>query len=121
MNIRIPILEVIRTKIRNFKSKGNPICHLVPIPIRVGILNSFFLSTLLILGIGLPPPDLAAQVSQTAIYEHPHKSSDHEFIVIPMGEQGIALIRDTDKYEGNKKSWEVIIVDSTLNESWTTK
>jgi hypothetical protein len=73
------------------------------------------------LGIVHFPPDLTAQVSQTAIYEHPHKSSDHEFIVISMGEQGIALIRDTDKFEGNKKSWEVIIVDSTLNESWATK
>lgn len=65
--------------------------------------------------------NLCAQISQPAIYEHPHKSSDHEFIVISMGEQGIALIRDTDKFADNKKSWEVIIVDSTLNESWTTK
>jgi hypothetical protein len=65
--------------------------------------------------------NLFCQISQPAIYERLHKNGDHEFIVISMGDQGLALIRDTEKFEDNKKSWEAIFVDSTLNESWTTK
>jgi hypothetical protein len=65
--------------------------------------------------------NLFGQITQPSIYEHPHKGSDHEFIVISMGDQGLAMIRDTEKFEDNKKSWEAIFLDSTLNESWTTK
>ena len=65
--------------------------------------------------------NLIAQITQPAQYEHPHKGSDHSFIVISMGEKGIALIRDTEKFENSKKSWEIILVDSALHESWNTK
>jgi|GEM_PF-283539 len=69
----------------------------------------------------LAPLSPNAQITQPALYERPHKGSDHAYIVISMGEKGIALIRDTDKFEGKNKSWEVIFLDSTLTESWTTK
>jgi hypothetical protein len=62
-----------------------------------------------------------AQISQPAQYEREHKGSDHEFIVISMNETGIALVRDTEKFEDGKKSWEVIILDTLLNETWSTK
>ncbi|GHN00855.1 hypothetical protein WSM22_23440 [Cytophagales bacterium WSM2-2] len=65
--------------------------------------------------------DLFAQLSQPARYEHEHKGSDHEFILIPMGEKGIALVRDTEKYEDGKKTWEVILLDSALQEKFNSK
>src|SRR5690349_11922322 len=60
-------------------------------------------------------------LSQPTIYERSHKDSDRSFLVISLGDQGLALIRDTEKFEGNKKIWEAIFLDSALNESWTTK
>jgi len=65
--------------------------------------------------------NLTAQFTQPAIYERSHKESDRTFLVVSMGDKGIALIRDTEKFEGNKKNWEIIFVDSALNESWATK
>ncbi len=65
--------------------------------------------------------DLRAQITQPARYEHEHKDRDHEFIVISMNEKGIALIRDTEKYEDHKKTWEVIFLDTTLQETWAAK
>ncbi len=66
--------------------------------------------------------NLRAQIiSQPALYERSRKGSDHSFLVISMKDKGIALIRDMEKYEDTKKIWEIIFVDSTLNESWTTK
>lgn len=120
MSFQSPIPLFVGTKIKNVKPEHNTVCR-VPISTRIGIPNAVIPLIFFISGLTLPPPPLAAQVSQPALYEHPHKSSDHEFIVISMGEQGIALIRDTDKFEDSKKIWEVIVVDSTLNELWNTK
>lgn len=64
---------------------------------------------------------LQAQISQPARYEREHKNNDHEFIIISMGVQGLALIRDTEKYENGKKNWEAVFLDSTLHETWATK
>src|SRR5438552_2448708 len=61
--------------------------------------------------------NLSAQITQPAQYEREHKNSDHEYIIISMGDKGLALIRDTEKFEDGKKSWEAIFVDTTLNES----
>jgi len=62
---------------------------------------------------------LQAQVSQPARYEKEQKSSYRDFTVISMGEQGIALIRDIQKFVRGENSWEVILLDSSLNESIT--
>src|SRR5258706_4743827 len=121
MNVRNPTPKVRETKIPNFKSKNITSCQESPLGIGIGFRNSFFIVTLITLGIALLSLELSAQISQPAIYERRFKGSDHEFIVISMGEQGIALIRDTDKFEGNKKSWEVILLDTALNQSWNTK
>jgi len=56
--------------------------------------------------------NLTAQFTQPAIYERSHKESDRTFLVVSMGDKGIALIRDTEKFEGNKKNWEIIFVKS---------
>jgi hypothetical protein len=60
-----------------------------------------------------------AQVTQPARYEKEQKNSYRDFTVISMGEQGIGLIRDKQKYEHGDNLWEVILLDSALNESWT--
>jgi len=59
-----------------------------------------------------------AQLSQPARFEKKKKSGDHDFTVVSMGEKGIALIRDQQKYQRGDNLWELIIVDSTLQETW---
>ena len=60
-----------------------------------------------------------AQLAQTARFEKKKKSSDHDFTVVSMGEIGIALIRDQQKYQRGENVWELILLDSTLQETWT--
>jgi hypothetical protein len=62
-------------------------------------------------------PFTFSQISQPLRFELEHKNSDHEYIVIPMGQQGIALVRDIEKYEKDKKAWEIILLDSALHET----
>jgi hypothetical protein len=57
-----------------------------------------------------------AQLSQPRRFEREHKSRDVDYTVVAMGEQGIALIRDKEKYERGEKFWELILVDTTLAE-----
>ncbi|HCW06149.1 MAG TPA: hypothetical protein DGG95_02150 [Cytophagales bacterium] len=64
--------------------------------------------------------NLAAQITQPARYEHPHKNRDHEFIIISLKKNGLALVRDTEKFEEHKRIWEVIFLDTALNVSWET-
>ncbi|MBK5279068.1 MAG: hypothetical protein JJE09_09430 [Bacteroidia bacterium] len=37
-----------------------------------------------------------------------------------MKEQGLALVRDKEKYKDGDKLWEVILLDSSLTETWTS-
>ncbi|MCX8491382.1 MAG: hypothetical protein ORN54_09970 [Cyclobacteriaceae bacterium] len=59
-----------------------------------------------------------AQLAQPARFEMKKKSSDHDFTVVSMGETGIALIHDLQKYQRGDNLWEIIILDSTLQETW---
>ena len=63
---------------------------------------------------------LFAQITQPLQYERPHKGSDHEYIVVPMHENGLCLVQETEKFEDNKRKWTITIVDTTLRETWTT-
>lgn len=60
-----------------------------------------------------------AQIKLDARYEREQKNSDPEFIVISMEENGIALVRNTDKYQDGKQLWEVIALDTDLKETWS--
>ena len=62
----------------------------------------------------------SAQLTQLVRYEKEQRSSYRDFTIISMGENGIALIRDKQKYEHGDNQWEVILLDSGLNETWTT-
>ena len=85
-----------------------------------------FLSGIVLSFSSLASFNLSAQatqpiLSQPLLYERSHKDSDRSFLVISMGDKGLALIRNTEKFESNKRSWEAVFLDSTLTESWTTK
>jgi hypothetical protein len=58
----------------------------------------------------------SAQVSQPRRYEREHKNSDDNFHVISLKEDGIALFRERDKYKNNNKLWELILLDTALQE-----
>src|SRR5690348_5616012 len=66
-------------------------------------------------------PSVLSQITQPARYELPHKGSDHEFIIISMGANGLALVRDTEKFDDSKRKWEVIFLDTLLQEKRHTK
>ncbi len=57
-----------------------------------------------------------AQVEQPERLEIPKKSSEEYFTVISLEQEGLALIREKDKYEGNKELWQIIILDTDLRE-----
>jgi hypothetical protein len=59
-----------------------------------------------------------AQLSQPARFEKKKKSGDHDFTVVSMGEKGIALIRDQQKYQRGDNVWELTLLDTTLQETW---
>lgn len=58
-----------------------------------------------------------AQMQQTRRYEIDHKDSDEYFSIISLEDDGLALLRERDKYEGNKKLWELILLDTALAEN----
>lgn len=59
---------------------------------------------------------LKAQIFQTQRYEKKHKGSDEYYHLISLKETGLALLRERDKYEGNKRLWEITILDTALHE-----
>jgi hypothetical protein len=61
---------------------------------------------------------LHAQIQQIARFEREQKNSDPEFIIIPTGARGMVLFRDKDKYKEGRQLWEMIRLDSDLNEVW---
>ena len=73
---------------------------------------------LVVLFVVLFSPDrtVNAQVQQTDRFEIIQKNADDYFTVISLEEEGLALIREKDKYHGNKQLWEIIILDTNLTE-----
>jgi hypothetical protein len=63
---------------------------------------------------------LAAQVLQTSRYENQDKAKDEEFSIFSLKEDGLALIRGTNKYKDGNRSWEVILLDTALHELAST-
>lgn len=60
--------------------------------------------------------NIHAQIVQTHRYEQIQKSFDEFFSIIPLKEQGLALVREKNKYEDGKQKWDVILLDTALNE-----
>lgn len=57
-----------------------------------------------------------AQVTQPHRYERPHKGSDDPFHLISLKESGLALFRDLNKYKNSNKIWQLILLDTALQE-----
>jgi hypothetical protein len=87
--------------------------------ILVRFLSGIILALALLASFNLSAQITQPILTQATLYERSHKDSDRSFLVISMGTQGLALIRDIEKFDGNKKKWEAIFLDSALNESWT--
>lgn len=60
-----------------------------------------------------------AQFGQPSRFELIHGSGDQGFTTISLRENGLALIREK-RVDGNKRPWELIVLDSTLTQTWTT-
>lgn len=61
-----------------------------------------------------------AQFKALQRYEKEVKLSDNNFTIIPLEENGIALVRERNKYNSGNRLREVILLDTSLNESWQT-
>jgi hypothetical protein len=57
-----------------------------------------------------------SQLSQPNRFEHERKTVDEDFTIISLKEEGLALVRETNKYKAGNRTWEVIVLDSTLVE-----
>lgn len=54
-------------------------------------------------------------------YEQKHEGRDQDFLVISMKETGLALVREKNKSNDGKNVWDLIVVDSALQEKWVTE
>lgn len=61
----------------------------------------------------------AGQVTQPVRYEREQKNSDDYFHIIPLGDDGLALFRERDKFKQNNRLWELIFLDKDLKERVT--
>lgn len=79
-----------------------------------------FLYVILVASVaGVGPSPAEAQIEQARRYEIQQKNSDDYFTVISLEEDGLALVRERDKFKGNKQLWEIILLDTDLNEKAT--
>lgn len=62
------------------------------------------------------PDNAWSQVTQPSRYEKPFSMSEGYFTIIPLKKEGLCLVQDKDKYSGGKKLWEIIFLDSALQE-----
>src|SRR5688572_28171808 len=62
-----------------------------------------------------------AQISQTQRYERSQKNSDDYFNIISLKENGLGLYREREKFRGGKQIWELILLDTALQERSTVE
>ena len=85
---------------------------------RITFFNKTTISGLVLGAILFCSQPTLAQAKQTARFEVEQKGSDTEYIVISLKEAGLLLIRDNEKYNEGKRIWELIRLDTTLQEVW---
>lgn len=79
-----------------------------------------FKSTILIVFLTVVGYSAHAQFKALQRYEKEVKLSDNNFTLIPLEKNGIALVREKNKYNSGNRLREVILLDTSLNESWLT-
>lgn len=57
-----------------------------------------------------------AQLQQTHRFEKKQRMNDEYFSIIPLKEDGLALLREKNDYEDGRQLWECLLLDSTLTE-----
>jgi hypothetical protein len=62
-----------------------------------------------------------AQVEQPFRYEREQKNSDDYYHIISLEEKGLALFRERDKFKQNNRIWELIFLDTNLQERKTAE
>lgn len=62
-----------------------------------------------------------AQPVQTARFEKESKSSEEEFYVLPMEQDGLLLVQNPQRFEKNEKIWEFLVLDQDLQTSWAAR
>lgn len=60
-----------------------------------------------------------AQMQQEYRHVIPGKPSDRPYDIISMGPDGLALVRDLQKFSQGNKKWSVEFLDTTLNRFWS--
>jgi hypothetical protein len=60
-----------------------------------------------------------AQPQQTHRFERKQKGSDEYYSIVSLKDEGLALIREKNKYSGSKKLWEITLLDTGLREKST--
>lgn len=78
-------------------------------------MKRFFFSMILMIG----ALNTVAQLSQVGRFEKEQKSRFGDFHVVSLEDQGLALLRDREKYEQRDRRWEFIQIDTMLAEVWT--
>jgi hypothetical protein len=74
-------------------------------------------SVCLVIGIAwLISLDLYSQTLQPQRFERQQKNSDDYYHVISLKEEGLALFRERDKYKGSNRIWELVMLDTALQE-----
>jgi hypothetical protein len=59
-----------------------------------------------------------AQLSQPNRFELEQKSSDRNYTLVSLGQEGLAMVRDNEKYEDGKKLWALTLLDTALQVRW---
>src|SRR5688500_20239995 len=59
------------------------------------------------------------QLFQKGRFERPQKNSDDYYNVISLKEEGLALFRERDKYKASNQIWELILLDTAMQEKST--
>ncbi len=62
-----------------------------------------------------------SQIQQPKRFEKERKFNDADFTVISLKTDGVALIREKNEYKSGKQTWEVILLDTTLQETGTVE
>ncbi len=57
-----------------------------------------------------------SQLQQPHRFEKERKFSDRDFTILPLKEDGMALIREQNKYKSGNQTWEIILLDTALQE-----
>ena len=62
-----------------------------------------------------------AELSQPVRWEVENKFTEDAYSIVSLNENGLALVKDLEKYDDGKKKWELIILDTSLREQWKTE